>query len=156
MKKFDIGDTVLVKFATYNFVAEVRDVHDAIVTVIDNNSCLLDVHISNIELMETPKKKPWADVIHAWADGKEIQYRETTNRNRSDWLDFGYERLIPAFFSLTTEWRIKPKTITSRYRMALIGTKVTAINVTDGEPAVVPQDFVCWVGETVDVVSEVQ
>jgi len=64
--------------------------------------------------MSTPHK--WASVIHAWADGKAIQYRfiDSANvwhdysSNGGGSLTFGHGHI---------EWRIKPAVV--RYRVAL-------------------------------------
>jgi len=71
----------------------------------------------------------YAGVIHAWADGKEIQYRYgriVEGRIRAaneDWETYlNNEKLgilaQPHFGDKTLEWRIKPETF--RYRVALM------------------------------------
>jgi len=54
-----------------------------------------------------------AAVIHAWADGKTIQFKY----DKGHWIDADVSEL---FFSFTDnhEWRIKPETL--RYRVALM------------------------------------
>jgi len=56
--------------------------------------------------MSQPYK--YADVIKAWADGKEIQYKPPG----FDWQDFDYDALkstFPVHFKHPNlEWRIKP------------------------------------------------
>lgn len=56
--------------------------------------------------MTTPHK--YAEVIKAWADGKEIQYRVNSSLN-STWNDYTNKLSTPDFGGLSTEWRIKPK-----------------------------------------------
>ena len=51
--------------------------------------------------MTTPHK--WADVIKAWADGKEVQYAYIVAQ--SEWIT----AIQPNFHSETIVWRIKPK-----------------------------------------------
>lgn len=45
----------------------------------------------------------WADVIHAWADGVEIQYRRY---KEEQWLDVAHPRFKAEF-----EYRVKPRTV---------------------------------------------
>lgn len=56
--------------------------------------------------MTTPHK--WAEVIKAWADGKEVQYAYIVAQ--SEWIT----AIQPNFHSETIVWRIKPKTV--KYR----------------------------------------
>ena len=59
--------------------------------------------------MTDHNKKPrmWADVIKAWADGAEVQYRiQVSSGNWGPWMS----TTLPAFsFSLTKEYRVKPE-----------------------------------------------
>jgi hypothetical protein len=49
-----------------------------------------------------------AEAIHAWADGKAIQFRCLSNTNL-EWKDYKQDNvvLLPAFN--TYEWRVKPE-----------------------------------------------
>lgn len=46
----------------------------------------------------------WADVIHAWAEGKEIQWRFIN----CDWEELPLNR-TPEFNNTQSEWRVKPE-----------------------------------------------
>ena len=60
----------------------------------------------------TTKPHVHAEVIKAWADGKQIQMKSELTVG---WVDL----LVPhPSWHLTTEYRVKPKTI--RYRVALL------------------------------------
>lgn len=109
-------------------------------------------------------KHRWYDVIVAWANGEKIQYSIGCY---GDWQDYGGTD-VPWFNSETLYWRIKPRTITKRYRMALVnmygGIKVkepyvTTIDVTrssiDDPTEYNTQGFIRWVGEPVEVEIEV-
>ena len=52
-----------------------------------------------------------ADLIHAWAEGAEIQYRSPSNPSK-EWLDAGSTLL----WWEPNEYRIKPATKTIKYR----------------------------------------
>jgi hypothetical protein len=61
-------------------------------------------------------KHPNYETIVAWASGKTIQYRGTTDDyNKSQWIDF--EELF--FNTENVEWRIKPKIKMRKCRVAL-------------------------------------
>ena len=49
----------------------------------------------------------WADIIHAWAEGAEIQLKVNDGYDKA-WIDL--ETNNPIFYP-TNEYRIKPKTI---------------------------------------------
>ena len=49
----------------------------------------------------------WADVIHAWADGAEVQWKVP----RGKWTDMVNHRSSPTF-AVDYEWRVKPIPIT--------------------------------------------
>ena len=56
-----------------------------------------------------------AEILRAIADGKKVQYRDTTSVENYNWKDFEVE-VIEACWSVLTgvpklEWRIAPKTI---------------------------------------------
>ena len=59
--------------------------------------------------MTTPHK--WADVIKAWADGKEVQCAH--RRAPEEWISAH----LPNFYSEHFIWRIKPETV--KYRRYL-------------------------------------
>lgn len=50
-------------------------------------------------------KHKWADVIHAYAEGKPIQWRFI---NYLDWEDLRHDR-NPEFNNTQIEWRVKPE-----------------------------------------------
>lgn len=55
------------------------------------------------EKQANPKRHKWADVIHAWAEGEEVQWR---NSAAEEW------RKVTMFSELPkAEYRIKPRTI---------------------------------------------
>ena len=62
----------------------------------------------------------WRDVIVAWANGETVQWRRANSLD--DWYDrddvCGY-----SFDNKYVEWRIKPKTVTVTYRVALMRGK---------------------------------
>ena len=63
--------------------------------------------------MKTPKR--YADVIKAWADGEDVQYRTSIE---NCWVD----AKTPYFDDSSTsiEWRIKPEIYEVKYRLALM------------------------------------
>ena len=72
---------------------------------------------------------------------------------------------VPAFCDKTVEWRVKPKTITKRYRMALVSASkfnsvknVISVDITDisiDDPIEYNVlGFIRWVGDTVEVEVE--
>lgn len=126
----------------------------------------------SLESKDCKSKHRWYDVIVAWASGEEIQYRlpggyDWKTYNRHTYVSTGYESSQPDFSDSDYEWRIKPKTITNKYRMALVNsfgditTKepyVKAIDITDScldFPAEYDiQGFIRWVGDAVEVEME--
>jgi hypothetical protein len=64
------------------------------------------------------------DVIVAWASGIPIQYRVVLNNGvRSPWVDifeFPFDKTSPNFDAENCEWRIKPKKLAIKYRLALM------------------------------------
>ena len=101
-------------------------------------------------------KHKYYDVIVAWANGEKIQYNPCNTR----WLDFVFNDQIPGFNNENTEWRVKPETVTKRYRMALHSDSyVAAYDVTNSsidDPVEYNiQDFVGWLGDIVEVETEV-
>lgn len=111
-------------------------------------------------------KHRWYDVIVALANGEKIQNR-AQNINQ-EWEDFSLGvSEIQSFNCEVLEWRVKPKTITKRYRMALVNMYggivvkepyITAIDVSHfsiDDPAEYNiQGFIRWVGEPVEVEIE--
>ena len=107
-------------------------------------------------------KHRWYDVIVAWTEGKEIQFSYDGNQ----WEDLGEHHNLNAFNASFLEWRIKPKpkTVTRRFRMAVLdndftGELVCALDtanscVDDCVEYSLP-GFVRWVGEPVEVELEV-
>lgn len=58
----------------------------------------------------TTERKPhkWAEVIKAWADGKQIQVMDT---RVNEWADYENEQLTPDFSLDYFKWRVKPENI---------------------------------------------
>jgi len=58
----------------------------------------------------------WAEVICAWASGKNVQFKKRSSSKEAHWEDFicGY---IYYFDNADYEWRIKP---VKRYRVAVL------------------------------------
>ena len=103
-------------------------------------------------------KHKYYDIIVAWASGEKIQY----NFYGKGWCDFYFypQDGIPGFNNENTEWRVKPKTITKCYRMALHSdSHVAAYDVTNSsidDPAEYNiNGFVRWLGDIVEVETEV-
>ena len=108
-----------------------------------------------------PKHK-YYDVIVAWASGEKIQCRCIGH----EWLDLS-EYIFennPDFGRDDLEWRVKPRSITKRYRMALISickpaTTCIAVDITnstlDDPIEYKVQGFIRWVGDIVEVEIEV-
>lgn len=155
MYNFKVGDKVKVNYGLVPFVAEVCGCQGEYISIMHEDGTVDAFHCDHLELMETSVKKQWVDVIHAWADGKAIQYSGIVKGDWPGWFDFEPNDQVPAFFSPLTKWRIKPETITKRYRMALIGNEVIAIDVTDGATPV-PDNFNSWVGDAINVIMEAQ
>ena len=97
-------------------------------------------------------KHKYYDVIVAWANGEKIQ----SNDSRFAPYQLDYEEYgVPDFEDNNLTWRIKPKTITKRYRMALHSDDfVEAYDVTntsiDDPIEYNIKGFVSWLGEAVD------
>lgn len=113
-------------------------------------------------------KHRWYDVIVAWANGEKIQVRATNPVYTNNTFEDFTSTSSPDFNGMALEWRVKPKTITKRYRMALVnmygGIKVkepyvVAIDVSHfsiDDPAEYNiQGFIRWVGEPIEVEIEV-
>ena len=107
------------------------------------------------------EKHRWYDVIVAWANGEKIQYR---NEHHNHWSDYSFSfDLLPRFNCDGTEWRIKPKMITKKYRMALVKYTAyegcTCVDITESsidDPVEYNiQGFIRWVGDVVEVEVEV-
>lgn len=100
--------------------------------------------------MSNKQKHRWYDVIVAWSNGEKIQF----NFKKGGWKDFVHD--IPGFNNGHTEWRIKPKTVTKKYRMALFNdSQVVAYDVTDStldDPIEYKlTGFLRWIGDTTEV-----
>ena len=102
-------------------------------------------------------KHKYYDVIVAWASGEKIQCNDT--RFQPKWIDYD-SSCTPDFCDGYFEWRVKPKTITKKYRMALFSDgNVVAYDVTNSyldDPIEYKlAGFIRWVGDVVDVEIEV-
>jgi hypothetical protein len=107
MSKFKVGDKVrciddswgdLKNDQIYEIVEITKNLQAIVVK--DNFKCYDD---SRFELVETKEPRKHAELIHAWADGAKIQYK---NR-QGEWKDFK-EYLNPEC-SADYEYRIKPE-----------------------------------------------
>lgn len=95
-------------------------------------------------------KHKWYDVIVAWANGEKIQY----NFENLGWKDYCFGIVdIPGFNNADTEWRIKPKTVVKKYRMALVLKEdgIQTVEVFDVTDHVFHVPFVRWIGDTTEV-----
>lgn len=116
------------------------------------------------------EKHRWYDVIVAWANGEEIQYRlpgayNWKTYNKHTYISTRYESSQPDFSDGDYEWRIKPNTKIKRYRMALVSSKkfdknteVIVVDITSyclDDPAEYGiTGFIKWIGDTVEVEIE--
>lgn len=98
--------------------------------------------IKDVKEQPNLKRHKHADVIHAWAEGEAIQVRYA---DEDDWEDFKVND--PEFDSEMWEWRIKPKTLKSKYRMALTTEGVKAIDITNTDKFII----IDWIGDIVEV-----
>lgn len=85
-------------------------------------------------------RRKHANLIHAWAEGAEIQYNECGN-----WKD-----ITNPHFHNHNEYRIKPKTKTVRFRNYLTLDGLIGSRYTDVQPG----DFVKWLGDWQEVEIE--
>ena len=104
--------------------------------------------------MKNLQKHKWADVIHAYADGHEVQYRV---KNTTLWLPTS----APCFddnCSYNLEWRVKPNITIETYRMALTTNGVIAVNLDNASidnPAEYDvMGFIKWIGDVVSIEVE--
>ena len=117
--------------------------------------------------MENGTKHRWYDVILAWANGEKIQYKLPTSKewntyNTHRYVSTGFESSQPDFSDSDYEWRIKPRTVTKKYRMALLvdaaWSGVVAVEVTnssiDDPVEYSTLGFVRWIGDTAEIEIE--
>lgn len=105
-------------------------------------------------------KHRWYDVIVAWANGEKIQCNDS--RFRSKWVDYD-SSCTPDFCDGYFQWRIKPKTIIKKYRMALVKDigvyNVVSLDVSlfnlDFPAEREVQGFIRWIGDIAEVEVEV-
>lgn len=94
----------------------------------------------------TGKPHVHAELIKAWADGAEIQYKP--GGKQGNWLDC----LYPTWDSCI-EYRIKPKTI--KYRLYLyqsgMRTIIQTANESDRDDATKYRSFIRWMGDWQEV-----
>jgi len=86
------------------------------------------------------KRHKHADLIHAWAEGAEIQYHD---------LFTGWEDIEEPGFYENDEYRIKPKTKTVRFRNYLTTNDFVSTSTIDN-----PDHFKKWLGDWQDVEVE--
>lgn len=99
-------------------------------------------------------KHKWAEVIKAWAEGREIQY---STDNGINWFNMT-GNLTPEFSFDNTVWRIKPESETITYRLGLFKTIDNRYKVmvshgpVDDMTLAASLTFVRWISETETVV----
>lgn len=102
-------------------------------------------------------KHKYYDVIVAWASGEKIQFKLLSE----DWKDYEQvKNCYPAFNEPILSWRVKPNTITKKYRMALFSDgNVVAYDVTNSyldDPIEYKlAGFIRWVGDIAEVEIDV-
>ena len=105
-----------------------------------------------VQQSSSTSRHPLADLIHAWAEGAEI---EVYDRDKETWNVIK----SPAWLQ-QAQYRIKPRTVTKQYRMAKTIDGVIAVDVTDStldDPAEYNvEGFISWIGEVTNVVEEVK
>lgn len=101
--------------------------------------------------MKNLKKHKWEDVINAYADGYEVQYRV---RNTGQWNTLD----APCFDDNTLEWRVKPNIVVKWFRMALTTMGVIAVNIDNSSldnPAEYDvMGFIKWIGSPASIEVE--
>lgn len=110
----------------------------------------------SLESKDCKYKHRWYDVIVAWANGEKIQCNDT--RFQPKWIDYD-SSCTPDFCDGYFEWRVKPKTITKKYRMALVddeyhGKRDLSLFSLDFPAEREVQGFIRWVGDIVEVEIE--
>jgi hypothetical protein len=117
--------------------------------------------ISKENIVEESKKHRWYDAIVAWANGEKIQVSPIGNESWTDVVDNTHQS--PLFSDSKYMWRIKPKVVTKKYRMALVRDcagkpDACAVEVTDSSidtPAEYDiKGFIRWIGDIVEVEIE--
>lgn len=106
-------------------------------------------------------KHKYYDVIVAWAGGEKIQFRRD---NSEEWETYTANlNAVPAF-NCEYVWRVKPKSVTKKYRMALVddeylGKSIFALDLSlfslDFPAEREVQGFIRWVSDIVEVEIEV-
>lgn len=86
-----------------------------------------------VEKIPEQHKRKHADLIHAWADGSEIQYYD---------ICYGWRDICPSW-NEDTKYRIKPKTKTVRFRNYLNENG----NIKSWKHDSIPAMFVKWLGD---------
>lgn len=92
-----------------------------------------------------------ADVIKAWADGAQIQYRTS---NHSEWTDWDLATADTPSFSTCWQWRVKTAPVKLVYRVALMREPSggdffldLARSLADAAKVYADDNFVDWAGE---------
>ncbi len=105
-----------------------------------------------VQQSSSTSRHPLADLIHAWAEGAEIQIY--------DYTDKVWRSIMTPSWSNTFSYRVKPKTVTKQYRMAKTTNGVTAVDITNASldnPAEYDvEGFINWIGGVTNVVEEVK
>lgn len=103
---------------------------------------------SPIVPVDNPLRHPNADVIHAWAEGEQVQFMDTVGV----WNDTQTPN-----FNLVLSWRVKPKTVIKKFCMALTDQGVIAVDVSDTtqDRQFTPEGFIRWFGDIQTVEVEV-
>ena len=92
-----------------------------------------------------------ADVIKAWADGAQVQYRTS---NHSEWIDWDLVTVDTPSFSTFWQWRVKTAPVKLMYRIALMRKPSGgdffldfAHSIEDAAKVCADDNFVDWASE---------
>ena len=99
---------------------------------------------------KTSKQHKNADLIHAWAEGAIIQYKDTSG----NWLDCADNE--PSWYE-ELDYRIKPTKKVVRFRNWLTKSgSISTWNLIEGDSVEDYNEFKCWVGDWQSVEVEEQ
>jgi hypothetical protein len=93
-----------------------------------------------------------ADIICAWVNGEEIQFRGFNERNWIDYVPDELEIFMRLFYD-DYEWRIKPRMIEIKFRLAVCkfndqNYRISAVDESRlSEPFESRADFVFWLDD---------
>ena len=102
------------------------------------------------QLSDSKKRHKYADLIHAWAEGAIIQYKDTSG----NWLDCADNE--PSWYE-ELDYRIKPTKKVVRFRNWLTKSgRIAAWNLIEGDSAENCNEFKRWIGDWQSVEVEEQ